>query len=224
MAYRGISRLTADEERALGLRIRAGDDDAWRELVSRCVPLVFSYVRRVSWGPGVDPDDMAQQGILGLMKAARRYDPDGHPGYRFSSYAIYAIRNSIAEARRRREMSSLPDRDCCEDPGPAPHAHAELADDLAGMRRAVARLRVRTRRVIEWRFFKDETLEKVGRKLGVSKQRVEQIEREALAEMRAMMGVEMRKGGRSCPTSGRSAAAAGTASRRLNSSSRRAIG
>jgi RNA polymerase sigma factor (sigma-70 family) len=192
MSYRGLGRLTADEERALGLRIRAGDDDAWRTLVSHCIPLVFSYVRRVPWPAGVDPEEMAQQGILGLMKAARMYDPEGHSGYRFSSYAIYAIRNSIADARRRREMFSLPDRDCYEDPGPAPHAAAELADDLAGMRRAVVRLGERERRVIEERYLRDgppRTLEAIGLDLGIGKERVRQIEAKALVELRKRMEV-----------------------------------
>lgn len=222
--YRRLGRLTADEERQLGLRIRAGDDDAWRELVLHCVPLVFTIVRRLSWAVDDDPEDMAQLGIMGLMKAARRYDPEGHPGHRFSSYAAYAIRNSVRDAYGRRGLRPLPDYVPPQDPGPGPLAEAELVDDLACMRLAVGRLCIRSRRVIEGRYFRGETLEEIGLELGLTRERVRQIEQEALAEMRKMMGVGTPEGKRSCRTSGRSAAAACTPNLRPSSGSRRGDG
>ena len=76
---RGIAklpRLTADEERELG-RPHPGDGDeaALRRLVEGNLRFVVSYVKRYR-GLGVPFLDLIHEGNLGLMEAARRFDPD----------------------------------------------------------------------------------------------------------------------------------------------------
>ena len=89
---RGIP--TRDEERELARRIRAGDEAAWAELVDRNIPLAMGEARRQT-APGKSADDAAQAAMLGLMRAARDFDPEKHPGIRFATYAIYWIRREV---------------------------------------------------------------------------------------------------------------------------------
>ncbi len=90
-----IPRLTADEERELGALIRRGDQDALRTLVEGNLRFVVSYVKRYR-GLGVPFLDLIHEGNLGLMEAARRFDPDRN--VKFITYAVWWIRQAIAQA------------------------------------------------------------------------------------------------------------------------------
>jgi RNA polymerase primary sigma factor len=96
---RGIAklpRLTADEERALGTRIKAhGDEAALRRLVEGNLRFVVSYVKRYR-GLGVPFLDLIHEGNLGLMEAARRFDPDRN--VKFITYAVWWVRQAVTHA------------------------------------------------------------------------------------------------------------------------------
>lgn len=96
---RGISklpRLTADQERELGARIRLGEDEsALRCLVEGNLRFVVSYAKRYR-GLGVPFLDLIHEGNLGLMEAARRFDPERN--VKFITYAVWWIRQSITYA------------------------------------------------------------------------------------------------------------------------------
>jgi RNA polymerase sigma factor (sigma-70 family) len=89
-----LPRLTADEERELGRRIQDGDQDALRRLVEATCAVV-SYTKRYR-GIGVPFLDLIHEGNLGLMEAARRFDPDRN--VKFITYAVWWVRQSIAHA------------------------------------------------------------------------------------------------------------------------------
>jgi RNA polymerase primary sigma factor len=67
--------LDPEAERALGRRIRAGDGGALRALVEANLRFVVSYASRFR-GADVALLDLIHEGNLGLMEAARRYDPE----------------------------------------------------------------------------------------------------------------------------------------------------
>jgi RNA polymerase primary sigma factor len=90
-----IPRLTPEEERELGALIRLGDQDALRALVEGNLRFVVSYVKRYR-GLGVPFLDLIHEGNLGLMEAARRFDPDRN--VKFITYAVWWIRQAIAQA------------------------------------------------------------------------------------------------------------------------------
>jgi RNA polymerase sigma factor (sigma-70 family) len=86
--------LALDQEIALGHRIQAGDKDALDEMVCHNLRLVYQIARHYyTADPGTTFDDLVQEGMLGLLTAARRYYPERRT--RFSTYASYWIEQKI---------------------------------------------------------------------------------------------------------------------------------
>jgi RNA polymerase primary sigma factor len=92
----GVRRLTAGEERALAERGKAGDVDAEQQLITANLGLVLHAVRAYKQC-GVPLDDLIQEGNLGLIRAARHFDPATHTA-RFATYASYWIRCFVVRA------------------------------------------------------------------------------------------------------------------------------
>src|SRR4030095_7851775 len=91
-----LPRLTAEEERTLGRRIQQdGDPDALRRLVEGNLRFVVSYAKRYR-GLGVSFLDLIHEGNLGLIEAARRFDPDRN--VKFITYAVWWIRQALTHA------------------------------------------------------------------------------------------------------------------------------
>lgn len=91
-----LPRLTIDQEQALGRRIQQnGDQEALRRLVEGNLRFVVSYAKRYR-GLGVPFLDLIHEGNLGLMEAARRFDPDRN--VKFITYAVWWIRQAIVHA------------------------------------------------------------------------------------------------------------------------------
>lgn len=88
-------RLDFDQEKALSVRALAGDRDAVNTLVECNLLLVVSVAKKY-YGCGLPLLDLIQEGNLGLIKAAEKYD--GSKGFRFSTYATYWIRQAISRA------------------------------------------------------------------------------------------------------------------------------
>ena len=91
-----LPRLTAEEEHELGRRIQQdGDQNALRRLVEGNLRFVVSYAKRYR-GLGVSFLDLIHEGNLGLMEAARRFDP--HRNVKFITYAVWWIRQALTHA------------------------------------------------------------------------------------------------------------------------------
>jgi RNA polymerase sigma-32 factor len=87
--------LSADEERALAVRLQENDDlDAARQLVSSHLRYVIHIARGYA-GYGLPMADLIQEGAIGLMKAVRRFDP--RRGVRLVSFAVHWVRAEIHE-------------------------------------------------------------------------------------------------------------------------------
>jgi RNA polymerase primary sigma factor len=87
-----IPPLSVAEERALGARAREGDEAALRRLVEANLRFVVSYAKRYR-GLGVPFLDLIHEGNLGLMEAARRFDPTRN--VKFISYAVWWVRQAL---------------------------------------------------------------------------------------------------------------------------------
>lgn len=84
--------LTQEEEKQLAVRCARGDEDAIRKMVNSNLRLVVSVAREYV-GRGVPLLDLIQEGSIGLLVAAKKFDPT--LDYRFSTYATKWIRQGI---------------------------------------------------------------------------------------------------------------------------------
>ena len=96
--FRQIGRgrlLTHEEEIDLGRRIRKGDETARSELIEKNLRLVIPIAKKYR-GKGLSFGDLIQEGNIGLMRAADKFDPE--KGFRFSTYVTWWIRQAVGRA------------------------------------------------------------------------------------------------------------------------------
>lgn len=237
----GIQRrdpLTREQECELSRRIEDGSGDAFETLVTSHLPFIIRIASRYRH-LGLPLEDLFNEGIIGLMTAAGRFD--GRRGTRFFSYAAFWIRKSILKAviekstvvrfpdYQRTRMARLRDERAATSPSARRrvekgHSHAlpnllivsldeatgesgrTLLDTLdnprsdnpeaetlrherlAMLKLAFERLNPKERIVIGGRFGltgdRPLTLEQIAGTLGISRERVRQIERRACVKMR----------------------------------------
>lgn len=230
MTYLKLSAilLTAAEEVLLARRIQSGGEDgkaAKEQLVRGNLRLAAAWSRRYSTR-GLDADDLFQEAVFGLIRAAETFNPDIF-GTRFSTYATRAIRIAISKSIRETsnfirvpayllgqvgnvDQLSKEQAFCvaaasralrCLDQSwdmegsfdTASHEHPpdkQLADAemLLKVRQAIDTLPERDQMVVRFRYFSNKTLAVTGRQLGISDERVRQLELEAIAKLsRAML-------------------------------------
>jgi len=91
-------QLTHEDEVEAAKRIHAGDEDAVRHLVESNLRFVVAYAKRYR-NPNVPFLDLIHEGNLGLIQAAKKYDPS-QPGHdvKFITYAVWWIRQAILHA------------------------------------------------------------------------------------------------------------------------------
>jgi len=90
-----LPRISPEKERDLGLRIQKGDMGALQQLVEANLRFVVSYAKRYR-GCGLSFLDLINEGNIGLIEAAKRFDPDKK--VKFITYAVWWVRQAIIHA------------------------------------------------------------------------------------------------------------------------------
>jgi len=149
-----ISRFptfTEEEEKRLGERIRQGDKDAIQSLIQGNLKFVVSYVKKYR-GMGLSMLDLINEGNVGLIEAARRFDPARN--VRFISYAVWWIRQAIIHALSQySHIYNIPQK---------------LSDQISLMKKKTAGLKAELGR--------EPTREEIAAALGISETDVEDLE------------------------------------------------
>lgn len=87
--------ISAEEEVELARRIKAGDEEALNKLTTTNLRFVVSVAKQYQ-NQGISLQDLINEGNVGLIKAARRFDETR--GFKFISYAVWWIRQAILQA------------------------------------------------------------------------------------------------------------------------------
>jgi RNA polymerase primary sigma factor len=202
MGTGSVALLTRAEEGALARGIQTGCARCLDALVRSNLPFVLKVARQYR-GRGVLMEDLVAEGNLGLLEAARRFDPGR--GTKFITYAMWWIRKRILQAFHDR--APLPGIHLSLDWAPDHHAslldrlpdpaavHPELAllgrADRQVVRAALARLTHRERHVLSLRYGLDGeaalTLKEAGERVRLSRERIRQIETRALGRLARML-------------------------------------
>src|SRR5690625_1843279 len=151
--------ITPEEEIEYGRRAQAGDEEAVQRLVRANMRFVISVAKKYQ-NRGVSLIDLIQEGNVGLVTAARKFDPD--QGVKFISYAVWWIRQAI--------LSALANQ------GRAVRVPLNRASDLARIFRERERLKQELRR--------DPTTEELAEAAKLTPEVVESLQTLNAAEIR----------------------------------------
>ena len=88
-------RLTREEEINLAKQIKEGNEEAFNKLIKHNLRFVVSVAKKYRYKTDVSFADLISEGNIGLIKAARKFDPARN--IKFSSYAVWWIKSSINE-------------------------------------------------------------------------------------------------------------------------------
>ena len=90
-----IDMITSDDEAELSIRIKEGDEAALEKLVRANLRFVVSVAKQYQ-NRNLALNDLINEGNIGLIKAAKKFDHTR--GFKFISYAVWWIRQSIMQA------------------------------------------------------------------------------------------------------------------------------
>jgi RNA polymerase primary sigma factor len=199
----GRPQLTREEEYDLADRAKRGDERARETLATSNLAFVVAVAKKFSHR-GARLDDLIQEGNVGLMKAIEHFDP--RKNVRFATYAVWWIRAYITRYLKDNrsqvrggegERISMSDfsldatmdeegdttfLDRIEEPGPGPQdtfLSREQDEDVAqALQRVKKRIGELGWDIVQERLTQDKprTLEELGQRWGVSRERVRQVE------------------------------------------------
>lgn len=193
--------LSSREERELAIKIRSGDKAALDKLVKANLRFVVNYAKQYR-DRGVPFSDLISEGNIGLIKAAEKFDET--KGVKFISYAVWWIRNSIQECIDRylgnteevnADEYTFQNCDTSEYDYSSQIINNEFEDELNNMQsrettiaELMKTLKDREIKILSLYFGlydgREMTLDEIGRKMELTKERVRQIKDKALVKLK----------------------------------------
>ena len=184
-----------DQDRALIVNAQKGDEESLTKLIEENNGLIWSVVRRF-WYRQIEPDDLYQIACIGFIKAVRRFDFDYK--VELSTYAvryifgeikkfirddgIIKISRQIKEAGFRIKMESInqyiyEDSDCEKQERITLEKNSNEEDVINKVLISdlLEHLKIRDKKIIELRYFKEKTQTEVAGILGISQVQVSRI-------------------------------------------------
>ena len=196
-----LELLSMDEEVELAQRIRHGDEEALTRLVQANLRFVVSVAKQYQ-NQGMSLNDLIDEGNIGLMKAAQKFDETR--GFKFISYAVWWIRQSILQAISEQSRIVRMPLNQVGLQAKISRASTEFeqqyqrrpsAEELADLLdTALQVLTDRERLVLKMLFGigrAEMTAEEVATSLGLTRERVRQIKERALRRLREEANVSI---------------------------------
>jgi RNA polymerase sigma-70 factor (ECF subfamily) len=178
-----MARESGFNEADVVARCRAGEQEAWRELVTRYQDMVYAIARRVA-GPAAE--DAAQETFLRVFRKLHTYRSDR--GAKFSSWLYRVAYNCSCDAAARRREAAIPENFDGADPGPGPEDLAGSAEHAGLARAALEDIRPEYRNVLELYYLMGKSYEQVAEvadlPLGTVKSYIHRGKKAVLASLR----------------------------------------
>jgi len=191
---RKLNPLTASAAQVEKIeRLQSDAQEVRNQIIEANLRLVFSIVKRYASVGSAAFDEFMGEGHVTLMRAVEKFDFSR--GVKFSTYATWAIVNGCnALLKKQSTLQRLQSAEGIEDVVPDHRVTAGEEQSLQAIRQAVGELLLglnsRERAIIEARFGFDvhqsPTLKEIGDDLGISKERVRQLQQRALEKLRAL--------------------------------------
>jgi len=143
--------IPQEEEKRLGKLIQKGNKDARKKLIESNLRFVVSFVKKYQ-GMGIGLLDLIHEGNLGLIEAAKRFDPNRN--VKFISYAVWWIRQAIIHALTQYSRIY--------------HLPQKLSDRISDMKRKTFQLKGDLGR--------EPTREEIAKRMGITTDEVEDLE------------------------------------------------
>jgi RNA polymerase primary sigma factor len=188
---RGLPR---EKERELALKIQAGDNKALNELVEANLKYVVTVAKKFAW-TGLPLYDLISEGNLGLIKAAKKFDPDR--GTKFITCArpwiTQAIQTYVQSNNIDKEMTNIDDYVFDEETS-SEMINEDFEDEIHNIQsrsnainELLSCLTKREYRVLEAYFglnnAQEMTLDEIGEEMGLTQERVRQIKDESIEKL-----------------------------------------
>lgn len=209
----GTNQADIDVRRQLIARARNGDNQAFLEYYKLNIGLFESTVRRYSkYVDHARRDDLRQEGMLGLMRGIAMYNPNKASDKKPEGYVFAWVRAFVSQYARDNGVGAskgiisenvtvsvegddtISLFDCIKDETQDVAAYADDREMTLIMNEAVHKLLPKEKVIVRRRLFSDDpdTLESIGDDLGVSRERIRQIEMDVRIKLRKRLSVRLR--------------------------------
>ena len=156
------------------------------KLVIDYYPLVRSVAKKYT-NLGVPLEDLEQEGMIGLLEAAKNFDDN--KGAKFSTYATYWIKKKIIQSLDNETKSSLQSLELDDRVIASNHeTETEATKDDFKLPDGLQELE---KKVLTLHFKKEFTLKEIAEELNISREKARQIKEKGLRRLRAIMGDEL---------------------------------